>query len=52
MQANHIQTPYIVIGEIIRVTGLAMLTQLTPTIGAAFWAPFLVVTGLGMGMTL
>jgi hypothetical protein len=29
-----------------------MLTQLSPTTGAALWASSLVVTGLGMGMAM
>jgi hypothetical protein len=41
-----------VVGELICVAGIAMLTQLSPTTGAALWASSLVVTGLGMGMAM
>lgn len=42
--------PYMVIGELICVGGLAMLTQLSPESSTPYWAGALVVTGLGSGM--
>lgn len=44
--------PYMVLGEIICIGGLAMLTQLKPESSAVYWAGALVVTGLGSGMAM
>ncbi|KAF2688991.1 MFS general substrate transporter [Lentithecium fluviatile CBS 122367] len=44
--------PYIVLGEIICVVGLAMLTHLSPTTTTAMWAASLVITGVGMGTAM
>lgn len=44
--------PYMVLGEVICIGGLAMLTQLKPESNAVYWAGALVVTGLGSGMAM
>lgn len=42
--------PYLILGELICLGGLAMLTQLNIASSTAHWAVALVVTGLGSGM--
>ncbi|KAH8763620.1 major facilitator superfamily domain-containing protein [Diaporthe sp. PMI_573] len=42
--------PYLILGELICLGGLAMLTQLNIASSTAHWAAALVVTGLGSGM--
>ncbi|ROW18055.1 hypothetical protein VPNG_00330 [Cytospora leucostoma] len=44
--------PYMVLGEIICLGGLAMLTQIKPESSTVYWAAALVVTGLGSGMAM
>lgn len=44
--------PYMVVGEVICLGGLAMLTQLKSESSTIYWAGALVVTGLGSGMAM
>ena len=39
----------IVVGQLISVSGLAMLTRLSPTTDTAMWVMSLIVTGVGIG---
>ncbi|KUI70345.1 hypothetical protein VM1G_06469 [Cytospora mali] len=50
MSGNYM--PYMVLGEIICLSGLAMLTQLRPETDTVYWAAALVITGLGSGMAM
>lgn len=43
--------PYMILGECIGIVGMALLTQLDSHTSTVKWAAYLVIAGLGTGMT-
>ncbi|KAF2470380.1 MFS general substrate transporter [Lindgomyces ingoldianus] len=52
VRATGYYVPYMVLGELVCIAGMALLTQLSETTTTVKWASFLVVAGLGMGMAM
>ena len=51
-QLLTLQIPYMVLGQIICIVGTGLLTRIRSGTPTAFWATYLVITGLGHGIGL
>jgi hypothetical protein len=50
--SDNIQVPYIVAGGVVCSVGAGLLTTVDLSTSTSHWAAYLVITGLGLGMSM